>query len=204
MLVEHDGKRPTVDPSAYVAPNATLAGDVTVGANSRVLFGAVVTADGGPVKIGERCVVMENAVVRGTKRHPASIADCVLVGPRAYLTGCTVEDCAFLATGVTIFNGARIGCGAEVRVNGVVHIKTQLAAGATVPIGWVAVGDPAWILPPDKHEEIWKIQEPLDFPREIFGVKRSADVEAMTREIMERYTRALAGRLDDRVLGSEG
>ncbi|MEE8545684.1 MAG: gamma carbonic anhydrase family protein, partial [Alphaproteobacteria bacterium] len=109
MLLEHAGKRPHVHESAYVAPTAVLSGEVSIGAGSRVLFGAVLTAEGGPVSIGGHCIVMENAVIRGTRHHPARLGDHVLVGPRAYLTGCEVADCAFLATGATVFNGARIG-----------------------------------------------------------------------------------------------
>nr|MBA2450074.1 hypothetical protein [Chloroflexota bacterium] len=73
-----------------------------------------------------------------------------------------VEDDAFLATGVAIFNGARIDVRAEVRINGVVHLNTALPPDTTVPIGWVADRDPAEILPPGDHERIWAIQEPLD------------------------------------------
>ena len=200
MLIEHGGKRPRIDPSAYVAPNATICGDVTIGENSRVLFGAVVVAEGGPVVIGAHCIIMENAVIRGTPRHPTRIGDHVLVGPRAYLTGCTVEDSAFLATGVAIFNGARIGTRAEVRINGVVHLLTALPADATVPIGWVAVGDPAEILPPNEHERIWAIQEPLNFPRTVFGLERAPAGETIMPEMTHRYARALARHQDDRIL----
>ena len=56
---------------------------------------------------------------------------------------------------MSIFRGSELGRGSEVRINGVVHIKTVLKENQTVPIGWVAVGNPACILPPDKHEEIW-------------------------------------------------
>ncbi len=198
MLIEHAGNSPRIDPTAWVAPTATIAGDVEVGPDSRVLFGAVLTADGGPVRIGARCVVMENAVLRGTRKHPLTVGDRVLVGPRAYLSGCTVEDEAFLATGTAVFNGARIGRRAEVRVNGTVHLRTVLAQGEVVPIGWVAVGDPARILPPERHDAIWAIQEPLDFPREIFGVERSP---GMMAEIMDRYTRGLRSHRDDRIVG---
>ena len=55
MLVEHRGKQPSVDPSAYVAPTAVLSGDVRVGPDSRVLFGAVLTAEDGVVEVGARC-----------------------------------------------------------------------------------------------------------------------------------------------------
>jgi carbonic anhydrase/acetyltransferase-like protein (isoleucine patch superfamily) len=199
MLIEHNGKAPRVDPSAWVAPTATVVGDVEIGAETRVLFGAVITADGGPVRVGSRCVVMENAVLRGTPRHPLSIGDQVLVGPRAYLSGCTVSEQAFLATGASIFNGARVGARAEVRINGTVHLKTVLPAGATVPIGWVAVGDPARILPPDQHDAIWAIQQPLDFPGEVFGVERSSE---MMTEIMDRYTRYLGRHKSDKIIES--
>jgi carbonic anhydrase/acetyltransferase-like protein (isoleucine patch superfamily) len=196
MRLEHRGRSPRIHESAYIAPNATICGDVTIGENSRVLFGAVLTAEGGPVEIGDECVIMENAVIRGTPRHPARLGDHVLVGPRSYLTGCVVEDNTFLATGSTVFNGAHLGSGAEVRINGVVHLKTVLPEGATVPIGWIAVGDPAEILPPEAHERTWALQEPLDFPGTVFGVERAA-AETMMPEMLHRYTRALGSHLRD-------
>ncbi len=135
MLIEHAGKCPRIHQSAWVAPTATISGDIEIGPETRVLFGAVLTAEGGPIRVGSRCVIMENAVLRGTPKHPLSIGGRVLVGPRAYLSGCTVGDEAFLATGTTIFNGARIGRRTEVRINGTVHLKTILPDEALVPIG---------------------------------------------------------------------
>ena len=204
MLVEHRGARPEIHETAYVAPTAVICGDVTVGANSHVSFGAVVTAAGAPVKIGANCVVMENAVLRGTPGHPLLIGDHVLAGPHAHLTGCTVGDDCFLATGSSVFIGARIGRGAEVRINGTVHLKTMLPAGATVPIGWVAVGDPCRILPPDRHEEIWAIQEPLNFPRAVYGIDRPQPGESIMPEAMRRYATALnRHHRSDRLLEEE-
>lgn len=200
MLIEHGGHRPTIHPTAYAAPNAVVSGDVTLGPDCRVLFGAVLTAEGGPIVLGGHVIVMENAVLRSTARHPLRIGDHVLVGPRAYLTGCTVEDCAFLATGATVFNGAVIGRNAEIRINGVVHLKTTLVPDAVVPIGWVAVGTPARILPPERHEEIWAVQKPLEFPREVFGLPRPAPGETIMPELTRRYAKALARHQGDRVL----
>jgi carbonic anhydrase/acetyltransferase-like protein (isoleucine patch superfamily) len=200
MLLEHRGKAPTVHPSAYVAPTAVLCGDVHVGEDSRVLFGAILTAEGGQVTVGDRCVVMENAVMRGTPGFGLRVGNNVLIGPRASLSGCVVDDDVFVATGATVFNGATIGRGAEVRVNGVVHIRTALPAGATVPIGWVAVGTPARILPPSAHEDIWAVQEPLDFAGTVFGLERKP-VEELMPELAGRYTRALGRHRDDRRLG---
>jgi carbonic anhydrase/acetyltransferase-like protein (isoleucine patch superfamily) len=196
MLLEHQGNRPKVHESAYVAPNATLCGDVTVGENARVMFGATLTAEGGPVEVGANCVVMENAVVRGTGRHPAKIGDNCVVGPRVHLVGCRVGENVFLATGSTVFNGAVVGAGAEVRVNGTVHLRTALSPDAVVPIGWVAVGDPAEILPPGEHERIWELQEPLDFPGTVFGVERGPS-GTMMPEMLRRYTRALGAHRED-------
>ena len=59
-----------------------------IGPDARILFGAVLTADGGPVEIGAGCIVMENAVLRGTRQDPLRLGRHVLVGPLAYLTGC--------------------------------------------------------------------------------------------------------------------
>jgi carbonic anhydrase/acetyltransferase-like protein (isoleucine patch superfamily) len=200
MLLEHRKIRPKIHETAYVAPTAVLCGNVTIGKNSRVLFGAVLTAEGGPVVVGDQCVIMENAVIRGTAWHPTRIGDYVLVGPRTYLSGCTVEDSAFLATGSTVFNGARIGTRAEVRINGVVHLKTVVPPEGLVPIGWVAVGDPAVILPPSEHDRIWEVQEPLNFPKSVFGLDRVPPGETIAPEMTERYARALGLHLDDEIL----
>jgi hypothetical protein len=110
--------------------------------------------------------------------------------------GCRVGDNAFLATGSTVFNGAVVGEGAEVRVNGTVHLRTALPADAVVPIGWVAVGDPAEILQSGDHERIWALQEPLDFPGTVFGVERGP-AGTMMPELAGRYSRSLGAHLED-------
>ena len=200
MILEHDGALPKIDPTARIAPNAVLCGDVHIGANSSIGFGAVLTAESGPIAIGANCVVMDTAVIRGTRRHPVEVGDNVLIGPRAYLSGCRVEDDAFLATGATVFNGARIGARAEVRVNGIVHLRTVLPPDAVVPLNWIAVGDPAEILPPERHEDIWALQKPLDFPGTVFGVARPRPGETFMPEVMPRYARALARHKNDKAL----
>jgi len=196
MLIEHRGKAPQVHPSAYVAPTAVLCGAVHVGADARILFGAVLTAEDGEVRVGDRTVVMENALVRGRARIPAVVGDDVLVGPHAHLNGTQVGDGCFLATGAALFPGSVVGPGAEVRIHGVVHINTVLPAGEIVPIGWVAVGDPARIFPPGQHEQIWAVQESLDFPGTVYGLAR--DTPATER--MSRQAAWYASHLGDRQL----
>ena len=197
MRLRHRGRVPAIDPTAWVAPNAVLAGDVRIGPGCAISFGAVLTAEDGTIEIGPDCVVMENAVLRAGKRAPLTIAEHCLVGPRAYLTGCTLERHVFVAAGASVFNDAVLGEGAEIRINGVVHICTRLEPGATVPIGWVAVGDPARILPPDRHDEIWAVQQPLDFPRVVFGLARPQAGGSIMPDLTRRYARFLAGHRDD-------
>ena len=197
MLIEHLGVSPSVHPTAWVAPNAVLCGRVAVGAGARIQYGAQIIAEGGSIDIGEHCIVMENAVLRSTARHALRLGAHVLVGPNAHVVGCTVEDEVFIATGAGVFHGAYLGKGSEVRIHAVVHLKTVLPPGSTVPIGWVAVGNPAAILSPGDHEAIWAIQKPLDFPLAVYGLAREeADMVKITR----RLSQALAAHAQDRVL----
>jgi carbonic anhydrase/acetyltransferase-like protein (isoleucine patch superfamily) len=197
VLIEHEGKRPSVADSAYVAPTAVICGDVRVGADCRILFGAVLTAEGGRIDLGERCIVMENAVLRGREAHPVELGDHVLVGPHGHVNGARIENDVFLATGASVFPGARIGHGSEVRIGAVVHVNSRLREGTTVPIGWIAVGDPAELFPPSAHEELWPIQRELDFPRTVFGLGRS---EATMERVAARYAERFGRHRDDRVL----
>lgn len=189
MLIKHDGVAPQIDPAAWVAPNAVVCGNVTLGPGCRIMYGAQVVAESGSISLGRECIVMENAVLRSSTRHPLSIGNNCLIGPNAHLVGCKVEDEVFVATGAAVFHSAILGKGSEVRINGVVHLKTRVAAGETIPIGWVAVGDPAQVLPPSEHERIWEIQKPLDFPHTVYGFERSAAT-------MEKITKHLSRTLD--------
>ena len=144
-------------------------------------------------------IVMDTAVLRGVRDASLPIGNNVLIGPRAYLSGCSIEDDVFLATGATVFNKARVGKGTEVRVNCLVHLRTVLPPHSMVPIGWVAVGDPASILPSSEHDRIWSIQKPLDFPRVVFGVDRPPSGETMMPNVMPRYGMRLPSHKTDEV-----
>jgi carbonic anhydrase/acetyltransferase-like protein (isoleucine patch superfamily) len=92
VILEHRGARPTIDPSAYVAPTAVVCGDAVIGAGARVLFGAVLSAEDGRVEVGRNCMVMENALVRGRAGHPALVGDDVLIGPHAHVNSVLEPD----------------------------------------------------------------------------------------------------------------
>ena len=199
VLIEHRGVVPEIDPSAHVAPTAVVCGAVRIGPGARILFGAVLTAEDGQVSVGARSVVMENAVLRGRAGHPVVVGDDVLVGPHAHVNGAGVGDGCFLATGAALFPGCVAGAGSEVRIHGVVQVNTVLPPGTTVPIGWVAVGDPARIYPPGQHEQIWEIQESLDFPGTVYGV--TGDTPAAER--MSRQSAWFAAHRSDRVIDDD-
>jgi carbonic anhydrase/acetyltransferase-like protein (isoleucine patch superfamily) len=196
VILEHRGRRPVVPDSAYLAPSATICGAVVLGERARVLHGAVLTAEDGEVTIGSDVVVMENALVRGRGRHPARIGDAVLVGPHAHLNGAVVEDEVFVATGVSVFPGAVVGTGSELRINSVVQVNSRIPPGTVVPIGWIAAGDPAQLFPPERHDELWAVQEQLDFPGTVYGVPRGTPMST----IMARQVEFFGAHRDDRRL----
>ena len=193
---EHRGSAPRIDPTASIAPSAVISGAVTIGPGARVLHGAVISAEDGEVTIGTNTVVMEHALIRGRTGHPARIGNAVLIGPNAHVNGAEIGDGAFIATGAAIFPGAVIGAAAEVRIHGVVQVNTTVGDGVIVPIGWVAVGSPAAILPPERHEEIWAIQRELDFPGTVYGVPRGTSMA----ELMRRQSDFYAAHDDDRLV----
>jgi carbonic anhydrase/acetyltransferase-like protein (isoleucine patch superfamily) len=202
MLIEHQGKRPSIDPAAYVAPTAVICGDVTIGPRTHVSYGAVIEAHGAPVRIGAQCVIRENLNIRSTSRNAVEIGSYVLIGPHASLKGCTVEDECFLATGVKIFQGARVGRRTEVRIDGVVHVRSVLPRNSLVPIKWVAVGDPAQLFPPEKHQELNAILGRMDFPQQVYELERlsGTGVDVDMKELTRRVTAGLADHRKDRVL----
>jgi len=185
---------PSVHPEAYVAPTAVLSGQVSVGAGSCVLHGAVLAAEGGPVQIGAGCVIMENAVLRGTARHPLLMGDRVLVGPHAQLTGAAVADEVFIAVGAMVLNGAHLGRAATVAAGAVVHQGAIGAPQARIPVGWVAVGDPARIYPPGEAEPIRAgvAEASPAFLHYVLGVDDAGGRRDQLQAALARYTAAMA------------
>lgn len=126
-LFSFEGVSPKVHPSAWIAPTATLIGDVTVEADASVWYGVVLRADFGPVLIGAGANVQDNSVLHGG-------ADGCTVGPGATVGHlCVVHGCAIGAEAV-------IGNNATVQDGAVIGPRTLVAAGATVPPGTHVTG----------------------------------------------------------------
>jgi carbonic anhydrase/acetyltransferase-like protein (isoleucine patch superfamily) len=191
--IRHGDGNPSVAPDAWIAPTAVLSGRVRVGPGSCVLHGAVLTDDGGSVEVGANCVIMEHAVLRGTPRHALTIGDHVLAGPHCYLTGCTIGDEVFIATGAMVFNGARMGRASSVALGGAVHIGCVVPAQTRIAIGWVAVGNPARLYPPGEAENIRAgLDEAGGFLPFVFGTDPAAGRGQQMRTAMARYARYLS------------
>lgn len=182
--------------TAWIAPTAVLTGDVSVGPGARVLHGAVLNADRGPISVGQDVLIMETAVLRGRPDHPLVLGDAVLVGPHTHLNGARIEDEVFVATGASVFAGAVVGARSELRLNSVVHVNSTLPPDTVVPIGWIAAGRPAQLFSPDRHDALWVVQAPLDFPNTMYGVPRGTSM----REIMRRQSVAYG---PDQTLGPD-
>lgn len=175
MQYQHRGESPVVDESAFIAETAVLAGKVTVGAETSVMFGAVVTSQGSRVEIGSKVAVCENAVIRasaaGNEEHPVLIGDNVFVSPRATLIGCTVESSAYIAAGAVVLQKAVIKSGAVVGVGALVHAGTVVPEGFFVPPYAVAVGNPVKLYSPADQIEMTAAIREIGFANVAFGVK---------------------------------
>ena len=120
------GKAPRLDPSAFLVESAAVVGDVELGAESSVWFGAVIRGDVNHVRIGARSNLQDGSVVHVTSAtHPTVLGDDVTVGHRVVLHGCTVRDRCLVGIGAIVLDGAVVG------------EESMVGAGALVPPGMV-------------------------------------------------------------------
>lgn len=130
-------RQPVIPSSAYVAPNATVVGNVVLGERSVILFGVVLRADVGPILIGDETNVQDNAVVHGDPEVPTILGKGVTVGHSAVVHGATVGDGCLVGIGALLLSRSEMGEGAWLAAGAV------LAEGRKVPPWTLAVGVPA-------------------------------------------------------------
>ena len=116
----------------FVAPNATIAGDVTLGDDVTVLFGAGLRDDMAPITIGNRYNVQDNAVIHESIGHPVVIGRNVSIGHGAIIHGCTIEDDCLIGMGAIILNGAVIGKGSLVAAGALVSERKVIPPNSLV------------------------------------------------------------------------
>jgi carbonic anhydrase/acetyltransferase-like protein (isoleucine patch superfamily) len=132
---------PRIDPEAFVHPDATLIGNVTVGPETSIWPHAVLRGDSGVITVGARTTVQDGAVIHTTPLTPTVIGDGVVIGHLAHLEGCTVHDDALVGTGSIVLHDAVVESGALVGAGAVVP------NGMVVPRGAMALGVPAKLRP---------------------------------------------------------
>lgn len=142
----YGGKQPHTAQAAFVAENATLIGDVTLGKNSSVWYGAVLRADSGHIIIGENTNVQDGAVLHTGRYNDIAVGCNVTIGHGAIVHGCTVGSEVLIGMHATILNGAVIGDRA------VVGAGALVPEGMVIPAGMLAVGVPAKIRGPVRAE----------------------------------------------------
>ena len=120
LILPYGDKVPQIAPDAYVAPNATLIGDVTIEEGASVWFGAVLRGDDEAIRIGPRSNVQDNAVIHADTGLPTIVGADVTIGHSAIVHGALIDDGALIGMGATVLNGAKIGAEAIVGANALV------------------------------------------------------------------------------------
>lgn len=128
---------PDVHADAYVHPDATVIGDVRIGAGSTVWPGAVLRGDYGTIVVGERTSIQDGTVVHATAELSTVVGDGCVVGHVAHLEGCTIEDGSLVGSGSIVLHRA------VVRSGGLVGANAVVPNGMEVPSGAMALGVPA-------------------------------------------------------------
>lgn len=132
------GISPSVDESVFVAPTASVIGDVHVGAGSSIWYGAVIRGDVMPIRIGERTSIQDNAVIHATGGWAdAAIGDRVTVGHSVILHGCRVGSDVLVGMGSIVLDDAEIGDWVVLGAGSLVTARTK------IPPGVLAMGRPA-------------------------------------------------------------
>ena len=125
LIIPIRGRAPEMHAESWVAPNASLIGQVVLAARASVWYGATLRAEAEPIEIGFGTNIQDGVTIHVDAEFPVKVGAGVSVGHNAVLHGCEVEDDALIGMGAVILNGARIGEG------------SLIAAGALVPQGIV-------------------------------------------------------------------
>jgi carbonic anhydrase/acetyltransferase-like protein (isoleucine patch superfamily) len=133
---------PRIHPTAFIASTAAVMGDVTIGEDASVWYGAVLRGDMAPIVIGDQSNIQDGTIVHVDHAVPCTVGHRVGVGHRVILHGCTVEDECLIAMGSVLLNGVTVGTGSVVAAGAV------LPEGMQVPPRSLVMGVPGRIIRP--------------------------------------------------------
>lgn len=140
MIIDYKGFSPKIDESAFIAPNATIIGDVELGAHSSVWFGTVLRGDIAPIRIGSHTNIQDLSILHETPDMPLVIEDHVTVGHKVTLHSCKIRQGALIGMDSTILDGAVIG------ENAFIGAGSLVTPGTEIPSNTMAFGRPAKVV----------------------------------------------------------
>ena len=153
MIVEFNGKNPKVDPTAFIAENAMVIGDVEIGPGANIWFQSIARGDTNYIKIGRNCNIQDACILHVVKDLlPLVLEDDVVLGHRVVVHGCTVRRGSLIGIGAIVLNGAEIGEESIVAAGSVVAPKT------VIPPRSLAMGTPAKVVRSLKDDDIRMIR----------------------------------------------
>jgi len=131
LILEVNGKSPQIESSCWLAPNATIVGDVRLGANCTVWFNAVIRGDVHEIKIGRDTNIQDGAVIHCTyKKAGTYIGNEVSIAHNAVVHGCTIHDRVLIGMGAIVMDGAVVNSGAVIAAGAVVLANTTVEANS--------------------------------------------------------------------------
>ena len=154
LILEYKGVRPKIGERVFLAENATVIGDVEIGDDSSVWFGAILRGDVNYIRVGKCTSIQDGSVVHVTRKtHPTVIENFVTVGHAVKLHGCTVKDNCLIGIGAIILDGAVIN------ENSIVAAGTLVPPGKEFPPNSLIMGFPAKVKRELTEEEIKGLKE---------------------------------------------
>jgi carbonic anhydrase/acetyltransferase-like protein (isoleucine patch superfamily) len=152
MIIEFGGKKPKISESAFIAPNATIIGNVTIEDGASIWFGAVLRGDIGPIVVGARSSVQDNCVIH-ISDGGTFIDEDVTVGHGAILHNCKIGRSSLIGMNAVILDNAEIG------EETVVAAGSVVSANSTIPSQVLVAGIPAVIKKELEGDSLWWVQE---------------------------------------------
>ncbi len=171
FVYEYEGIRPTIAPDAFIAPTATIIGDVTIEAGASVWYGAVLRGDDGPIIVRERANVQDGTVIHTTPQVTTEIGRGATVAHQCMVHGAVLEEEALVGNGCVILDGARIGA------RSMIAAMSLVQPGVQIPPGVLAAGVPAQVKKEiaGTQAEFWVTMNPTYYPqlaqRHIRGIR---------------------------------
>ncbi|MCX8117898.1 MAG: gamma carbonic anhydrase family protein [Desulfobacterota bacterium] len=154
MILEFNGKRPKIDPTAFIAESAMVIGEVEIGPESNIWFYSVVRADMNFIRIGSRVNIQDACVLHIDKKlYPLLIEDEVVLGHRVVAHGCTIRRGALIGIGAILLNGSEIG------EESIVGAGSVVTPGTVIPPKTLALGAPAKPVRPLHEKDLEMVRD---------------------------------------------